>query len=284
MLREELVELYKVCAERHENITKSVWVQFNYLAIGVGALVAFARERFLAEVLILLVSLPLLFWFFGTFEPLNQYADQTVAALAEAEVMLNDSAKHQGAAEYPFTHYKRFQHPQRPEDGSGQRSPKMQRAVVIVSTASTIGFWVAFTRYRLASVTAWTNGGGNGHDGWLLPVAMLALMIGASAISAWRWNHPALPRWIWHPGYKLPRVRQVARTAMSAVFLLATASVISVSVMSINNLPLTRPDHTKGAGSTLVVNQTGTSWSKSDSLSLRRGRECDQHCLCPSTH
>ncbi|MFM9873696.1 MAG: hypothetical protein ACKVQS_09565 [Fimbriimonadaceae bacterium] len=86
----ELLKLeYAACAERYENLYKSIWTQFNYFIIATGALLAFGKDSFKIESLIVLASFPLLFWYFGTFETLNKYADKASERASEIENIFN---------------------------------------------------------------------------------------------------------------------------------------------------------------------------------------------------
>ncbi len=80
---------YQLASSRYENIYKAIWQIFSYLSAVTGALLTFGGDHFQQNLLWVLVSLPLLFWFFSTFRPMNRYGDLCLSRLVEIEAGLN---------------------------------------------------------------------------------------------------------------------------------------------------------------------------------------------------
>lgn len=88
------LELYKMeyerAAARYEDIYKATWTNFSYLAAVSGAILAFGGDKLGKDVAGILASVPLLFWYWATFEPLNIYGDDVVQRLKELEGILKE--------------------------------------------------------------------------------------------------------------------------------------------------------------------------------------------------
>lgn len=80
---------YQLASSRYENIYKAIWQIFSYLSAVTGALLTFGGDHFQQNLLWVLVSLPLLFWYFSTFRPMNRYGDLCLGRLVEIEAGLN---------------------------------------------------------------------------------------------------------------------------------------------------------------------------------------------------
>jgi hypothetical protein len=76
---------YQTAANRYDNIYRSVWTIFSYMTVVAAAILSFGGQRFYGEPLTLLGSLPLIFWFWTTYLPLNRYGDQTLENLVTIE-------------------------------------------------------------------------------------------------------------------------------------------------------------------------------------------------------
>jgi len=76
----DLMELYKMeyerCAQRYDDLYRAAWTNFSYIALIAGAILTFGSARFMPELSIFLATIPLLFWWLASFEPLNRYGDQ----------------------------------------------------------------------------------------------------------------------------------------------------------------------------------------------------------------
>lgn len=86
-------ELYKMeyerCAQRYNDIYNAVWTNFSYMAIVAGGILAFGGERLPQALTVCLACIPLLFWYWATFEPLNRYGDKILLRLEELEKVIN---------------------------------------------------------------------------------------------------------------------------------------------------------------------------------------------------
>jgi hypothetical protein len=96
---------YEKAAERYENVYRSMWTIFSYLTAIAAGLLAFGAERIEPHALICLAALPLVFWFWTTYLPLDRYGNGAVARLAELEGLLNERF---GAE---LSHFRGFAHP-----------------------------------------------------------------------------------------------------------------------------------------------------------------------------
>jgi hypothetical protein len=101
------LELYKLeyerAAIRYEDIYKAVWQIFSYMTAVTAAFLAFGGDRFQENLFWFLATAPLVYWFFGTYIPLNTYGDDIGATLCNIEKQLNsDYGVH-------LNHYRSFQ-------------------------------------------------------------------------------------------------------------------------------------------------------------------------------
>lgn len=107
MADKELLEAHKLAyqtaASRYDNIYRSVWTIFSYMTVVAAAVLTFGGQRFYGEPLTVLVSLPLIFWFWTTFLPLNRYGDQTLENLVEIETRIKSDV---GVTVDHFTSFK----------------------------------------------------------------------------------------------------------------------------------------------------------------------------------
>ncbi len=80
---------YERCAIRYEDIYKSIWSQFNYFIVAAGAILAFGKDKLGPEILVMASVSPLIFWFWGTYEPLNRYGDQVALRASQIEQIIS---------------------------------------------------------------------------------------------------------------------------------------------------------------------------------------------------
>jgi hypothetical protein len=82
---------YKLAAERYENIFKAIWQNFSYMSAISGAVLAFGGDhlRLQLHFLWFIVCLPLVFWYWATYEPLNRYGDEAEERLKALEDEFN---------------------------------------------------------------------------------------------------------------------------------------------------------------------------------------------------
>src|SRR4051794_3083533 len=88
------LELYKLeyekAAQRYDDVYKSIWTNFSYMAAIAGGILTFGKDKFGIGLSALVAYLFLLFWWLATFEPLNHYADKVAERLADIENILNE--------------------------------------------------------------------------------------------------------------------------------------------------------------------------------------------------
>src|SRR2546428_2102470 len=81
---------YQKAAERYDNIYRSMWTIFSYLtAVAAGILAFGADKRIEWHGLICIAAIPLLFWFWTTYLPLDRYGNDVLRRLGEVERLLN---------------------------------------------------------------------------------------------------------------------------------------------------------------------------------------------------
>jgi hypothetical protein len=82
----ELLKLeYETAAARYNNIYQSVWTIFSYLGAVSGAIVAFGPDKVRWDLLVVIAAVPLLFWFWSTYLPLDAYGQDTLTRLKSIE-------------------------------------------------------------------------------------------------------------------------------------------------------------------------------------------------------
>lgn len=110
---EHALDLYKMeyerCAQRYDDLYQAAWTNFSYIALIAGAILTFGNDSFMTELSIFVATLPLLFWWIATFEPLNRYGDQVQARAAVIENLLNELVGI-GKAKPPSEDQKGLQH------------------------------------------------------------------------------------------------------------------------------------------------------------------------------
>lgn len=137
------LELYKLeyerAAIRYEDIYKAVWQIFAYLSALSTALLAFGSDRFQPNFFVCLVCLPLLFWFWATFLPLNRYGDECGKRLGDIEGHVNS------VYGTKLGHYRSFE---------GRRGTKWWRKARVRSAVVTFFFLLHLFFLWQASATA----------------------------------------------------------------------------------------------------------------------------------
>jgi hypothetical protein len=89
-LKFELYKLeYERAAIRYNDIYQALWQIFSYMSAISGALLAFGGDRFQENLFWFLTCSPLVFWFWGTYEPLNRYGTNCGERLGAIEEDLN---------------------------------------------------------------------------------------------------------------------------------------------------------------------------------------------------
>jgi hypothetical protein len=80
---------YNNCASWYENIYQAIWTQFNYFLIATGAVLALGKDTVALPFVFALALIPLILWYWITFEPLNRYGDQLSHRAFELENIFN---------------------------------------------------------------------------------------------------------------------------------------------------------------------------------------------------
>jgi hypothetical protein len=117
---------YQEAARRYDAIYQAIWRIFSHLALVAGAILTFGGGRMPHDVMVLVASVPLLFWFFSTYLPLNRYGNITSRRLVELEHLFNDQYG------VDMRHYTNFVEARRSLIG------RLRRAHVVVSCV----FWI----------------------------------------------------------------------------------------------------------------------------------------------
>ena len=96
-LNEAALQLYKLeyekSAERYDNIYRSMWTIFSYLTAVAAGFLAFGPERIERHALICIAAIPLLFWFWTTYMPLDRYGNEVIKRLGKIECILDRDFK-----------------------------------------------------------------------------------------------------------------------------------------------------------------------------------------------
>lgn len=80
---------YQLAASRYESIYKALWQIFSYLSVVTGAVLSFGAEHVQQNLLGVLASAPLVFWYFSTFLPLDRYGNRCLDRLVGIEADIN---------------------------------------------------------------------------------------------------------------------------------------------------------------------------------------------------
>src|SRR2546425_8100500 len=96
---------YQKAAERYENIYRSIWTIFSYLTAVAAGILTFGSDRIERHALICLAAIPLLFWFWTTYLPLDRYGNGTAKRLRDLESLLNKRFQTE------LNHFSDFWHP-----------------------------------------------------------------------------------------------------------------------------------------------------------------------------
>lgn len=136
---------YQLAASRYENIYTAIWQIFSYLAAVTGAILTFGGDRFHQNLLWVLASLPLFFWYLSTYLPLDRYGHHCLDRLAGIE---NDIKGLSGAT---LKHYSDFK-----ESRSKTFWSKLRRAQVAVHVfCIALGLMLAVNGYK--TYRAWCH-------------------------------------------------------------------------------------------------------------------------------
>ncbi|MDF5722810.1 MAG: hypothetical protein PUP91_20505, partial [Rhizonema sp. PD37] len=84
---------YEQAAQRYENIYKALWQIFSYMAALTAAILAFASRNIPLLIVAIIAPLPLFFWFFAIFLPMDGYGQQIRKRLSDIENHLNQELR-----------------------------------------------------------------------------------------------------------------------------------------------------------------------------------------------
>lgn len=79
------LQAYEMAAHRYENLYKAVWTNFSYMTFVSAGIITFGSDRFYLLALLWAALMPLLFWYFVSFIPLDSYGQDQLRHLAEIE-------------------------------------------------------------------------------------------------------------------------------------------------------------------------------------------------------
>lgn len=91
------LELYKLeystAANRYQEIYRSMWTIFSYLTAISAAIFAFSSDKIDPLLRIATSMVPLMFWYWTTYLPLDRYGNNVVIRLGKLESDLNETHK-----------------------------------------------------------------------------------------------------------------------------------------------------------------------------------------------
>ncbi len=142
---------YEKAAERYQNIYQSMWTIFSYMSAVSAALLAFGAQRIEPRALAWVAPVPLIFWFWTTYLPLDRYGNRTLQRLREIEKQLN--AAHPGANMQHFTSFARDHHSILVSLSRAiRKDPKKWRAVRKQLLRARFAIWVWFVVLHVAGI------------------------------------------------------------------------------------------------------------------------------------
>ena len=129
---------YEIGATRYENIYQAMWRIFQYLILLAGGLLTFGQQVIQDHNLLAIVaSIPLHFWFWSTFLPMDRYGNWTAERLGHLEKEVFE--KEYGAKLNHFRHFVAER-----KNGFWRRKIRRTRFVVIVSYLILFAFTLFF--------------------------------------------------------------------------------------------------------------------------------------------
>ena len=76
---------YEKAADRYDHIYQSIWTIFSYMSAVSAAFLAFGGERITPWAVASIAPLPLVFWYWSTYMPLDRYGNRTLSSLKKIE-------------------------------------------------------------------------------------------------------------------------------------------------------------------------------------------------------
>ncbi len=125
---------YEQAAERYENVYKAIWQIFQYMAFLSGGILTFASksDEFSIQAIIFISLTPLVFWFFATYIPMDEYGKNALEHLKKIETKFNE--KFQELDVWEISHYKNFRRYSKP--------PWRVRNIIIVFGVTISVSWI----------------------------------------------------------------------------------------------------------------------------------------------
>jgi hypothetical protein len=102
------ISAYQLAANRYENIYKSVWTIFSYMTAVSAALLTLGSRIFYMQLVSFIATLPLIFWFWTTYLPLDAYGNRSLQDLERLEGILRTEF---GVGVQQFTSFSEFRKP-----------------------------------------------------------------------------------------------------------------------------------------------------------------------------
>jgi len=93
---------YEKAADRYNSIYQSIWTIFSYMSAVTAAFLAFGGEHIAPWAMASFAPIPLVFWFWSTYLPLDRYGNKTLGVLRDIEKRANE--KYSTA----LNHYSKF--------------------------------------------------------------------------------------------------------------------------------------------------------------------------------
>ncbi|GBF82701.1 hypothetical protein [Aphanothece sacrum] len=105
---------YEQAAQRYENVYKAIWQIFQYMALLAAGIFTFGskvneNDKFPFELILFIALFPLVFWFFATYIPMDQYGKNNLEHLKNLEIKMNQEyEKYHENFSWRLEHYSKF--------------------------------------------------------------------------------------------------------------------------------------------------------------------------------
>ncbi len=125
---------YEQASERYENVYRAIWQIFQYMAVLSAGILTFASksEKFSIQAIIFISLTPLVFWFFATYIPMDEYGKNALEHLKKIETDFNK--EYETFNFWKISHYNKF--------SSYSKPPWRVRNVIIVFGITISVAWV----------------------------------------------------------------------------------------------------------------------------------------------
>lgn len=156
---------YETGAKRYEDLYRAIWQNFSFMAFLAGAVLTFGKDKLGTELAAVIACIPLILWYWATFEPLNEYGDKTAMRLASRERSLSQLLRLKDGDELQL--YQRFQ------EGRPPTEPLTGGAAITRSISAVAAALIAITVFRWQKPHPPLS---LGYFLWLAPVGAAAAM------------------------------------------------------------------------------------------------------------